>query len=143
VARLHRLQWVVWEPSLCIREVGARPDADRKRACNLTAQKHSRAGIFSRATVSAVLAGIDGCPDCRFLGSSDDFACLPLRYGPPLTLIHHQVPIVCSPPSLLFSSLTTPPRLSFETDIAFPLLLRQVLLEIASILHQLKPNTAL
>jgi hypothetical protein len=42
-----------------------------------------------------------------------------------------------------FSSLTTLSRLSFETDIAFALFLRQVLLEIASILHQLKLNTAL
>jgi hypothetical protein len=44
-----------------------------------------------------------------------------------------------------FSSLTTLPRLSFETDIAFTFALfpRQVLLESASILHQLKPNTAL
>jgi hypothetical protein len=45
---------------------------------------------------------------------------------------------------LLSSSLTTLPQLSFETDIAFPLLLlRQVVLDIASILPQLKPNTAL
>jgi hypothetical protein len=44
--------------------VGAELDADRKRACS--PQKHSRVGIFYRATVSAVLAGIGGCPIADF-----------------------------------------------------------------------------
>jgi hypothetical protein len=109
-------------------------DSDRNRACT---------GAASRELTGARLPG-----DCRFLGSSDDL----LRYGPTYRLptdldsypSSSSYRMFTTSSFLLSSSLTTLPQLSFETDIAFPLLLlRQVLLDIASILPQLKPNTAL
>jgi hypothetical protein len=72
VARLRRLQWVVSAPYLlCIWGVGAGLDSDRNRACTCTPQTETetfQGGNISpgQGTVSAVLAGIDGCPIADF-----------------------------------------------------------------------------